>query len=448
MSNRIARLLSESVMGFLALAALVFAVVPELFALTPLARTAAAAGEWLVIAAFALEYAAHWRLASDKAAFMRDPWRVLDLIVIMTPLVTLLPGFGAAARSTPALRLLRLLRALLVGTRARTRLHHREAVPPRPLPQGLGRASQRAPGPAGPAMLEWDAVASWFEQPRGWLHLDTLDGARLDELAQRTGLSRRYLDTALGDTAFPRLETIGAWSVLTLAMPQPPPRRRSEGLLVLASREALLTLSIYPSEVQSEVPPVAGEEGWALRAVQGLLRLLLSRHEAGAAAAERELRVLEEIPADESPHWFFSHSFALRRQLGLARADLMRLRSVLHSVGAGLKPLPGIHADARAAFERIAEECDALHETVDGARESLVSLLELHLNVSGYGVNRFMRLLAIVSTLALIPTVMGGLLGMNLATSPWPATLGQVGFGVLVMMLAVLYAFQAKGWLR
>jgi len=32
--------------------------------------------------------------------------------------------------------------------------------------------------------------------------------------------------------------------------------------------------------------------------------------------------------------------------------------------------------------------------------------------------------------------------------NPWPVTLGQVAFGTLILMLCVLYAFMAKGWLR
>ena len=46
--------------------------------------------------------------------------------------------------------------------------------------------------------------------------------------------------------------------------------------------------------------------------------------------------------------------------------------------------------------------------------------------------NRVMRVLAVVSVLGLIPAVVGGLLGMNLADNPWPVTLPQVTFaGVL-----------------
>lgn len=53
-----------------------------------------------------------------------------------------------------------------------------------------------------------------------------------------------------------------------------------------------------------------------------------------------------------------------------------------------------------------------------------------------------------MSALPGIPAVTGGPLGMNLADSPWAVTPAEVAFVTLVMMLAVLYGFLAKGWLR
>ena len=103
---------------------------------------------------------------------------------------------------------------------------------------------------------------------------------------------------------------------------------------------------------------------------------------------------------------------------------------------------------SRSGTARLAEEADYLYETIDNTRESVLSLIDLHINVAAHDTNRFMRLVAIVSTLGLIPAVTGGLMGMNLADSPWPVTLGQVAFGTLILILGVLYAFLAKGWLR
>ena len=85
---------------------------------------------------------------------------------------------------------------------------------------------------------------------------------------------------------------------------------------------------------------------------------------------------------------------------------------------------------------------------MEKTQEALLTLLDTHLNMASYDVNRFMRLLAVVSSLAIIPTIVGGLLGMNILGNPWPVTLAQVAFGTFVLMLGVLYAFMAKGWLR
>ena len=62
--------------------------------------------------------------------------------------------------------------------------------------------------------------------------------------------------------------------------------------------------------------------------------------------------------------------------------------------------------------------------------------------------NRVMRVLAVVSVLGLVPTLAGGLLGMNLAESPWSLTLAQVSYAVASLMALLLYTFVAKGWLR
>lgn len=59
-----------------------------------------------------------------------------------------------------------------------------------------------------------------------------------------------------------------------------------------------------------------------------------------------------------------------------------------------------------------------------------------------------MRVLAILSALGLIPAVVGGLLGMNVAGNPWVVTLPQVVYCVSVGMSLALYLFLIKGWLR
>ena len=81
-------------------------------------------------------------------------------------------------------------------------------------------------------------------------------------------------------------------------------------------------------------------------------------------------------------------------------------------------------------------------------KEDLKTRIELHINMKSFEMNTFLKLLAVVSFMGLIPSVVGGLLGMNVAGNPWSVTLGQVAFGVAMGMATSLYVFAVKGWLR
>ena len=102
----------------------------------------------------------------------------------------------------------------------------------------------------------------------------------------------------------------------------------------------------------------------------------------------------------------------------------------------------------RAPFGFLADDAGDLYGDIDDLRESLQALVDLRLNVSSFQMNRVMRLLALLTALALIPATAGGLLGMNLTDAPWPGTLLQVAFGVAFGMILSLYIFAIKGWLR
>jgi hypothetical protein len=448
MLTRLANLLSEPVMGFLALAALVFGLTPELFPVTPALHRALTLGEWVVVALFALEYAVHWLQAPSKRDYMLDPWRILDLVIIVAPLVSLIPGTPEAARSSPALRVLRLARAVLAGTRASARLRHHAVADARPMPHGPPVVTRLQADEPQSTSLDWAALLAWLGgTPRGWLHASNLEPARIEELARVTRLSRTLIENALGESSYPRLEVGPKWVTFSLALPLPEGGR--ESLLMLIGEECVLSLTLYRTESRTPfVVPPAAPRAWPVRAVLSVVRQALGRHEEIVGRTERELRALEELAADESPGEFFQQTFALRKRIGASKADLLRLRGILRAVAEGRRPLPGLGNEEREDMARVAEDADYLHETADGVREALLSLLDLHLNVSGYGMNRFMRLLAIVSALAIIPTIIGGLMGMNLIDNPWPATLPQVAFGTFIAMTCVLYIFLAKGWLK
>jgi Mg2+ and Co2+ transporter CorA len=255
------------------------------------------------------------------------------------------------------------------------------------------------------------------------------------------------IEAALHEPSYPRIESGARWTALTLSLPSAVDAIHRDPILLLVTANDVLSLAPHPLELQ-QLPAESGTLPWGPRCALHIIRLVLARNEELTGRLERTARQLEELPARESPESFFGQTIRLKRILTTAKGDLWRLRGLLEMLADGRRLLPGLGPDQRESIAQLIEEADYLYETVDNIRESVLSLIELHIDIAAHDTNRFMRLLAIVTTLALIPAVVGGLLGMNLSEAPWPVTLGQVAFGTLVLTLGVLYTFMAKGWLR
>jgi Mg2+ and Co2+ transporter CorA len=62
--------------------------------------------------------------------------------------------------------------------------------------------------------------------------------------------------------------------------------------------------------------------------------------------------------------------------------------------------------------------------------------------------NRAMRVIAVLSALVLIPTLIGQVLGMNILGTPFSLYLWEVTVWTIISMLVVGWVFYRLGWLR
>ena len=114
----LSRLFDERFMGLLAILALATALMPMVFDLSPEIERVLTGIEWFLVAAFAAEFVFQGVVAVDRAAWIRSPWRVVDIVTVLGPFVSLLPQVSELARGSLMLRMLRLVRAVAFGTRA------------------------------------------------------------------------------------------------------------------------------------------------------------------------------------------------------------------------------------------------------------------------------------------------------------------------------------------
>ncbi|MBI2899275.1 MAG: ion transporter [Planctomycetes bacterium] len=452
-----ARVLNDGVMGFLAMLALALALVPALFATSPAVDAAVDAVEWGIVALFALEYAVGLLLADDRRAYVLNPWRILDLVCIAGAVASLLPRVSDTLRSSPVLRLLRILRAALFGTRAGAVAVHRVSRSDATGERVPMRVSVLRPGERlAPEPVEWTALLRRDGSARDhWYHVSSLDRDRFDEAASAAGMTRQALEAALGEAGYPRIEVGDRFTSITLWLPEFDPEQqiRRTPVLLAMNDQSIFTLSARPSDLHGWVAAMpAGiavpDAAFPTRMTYSILKLALQRYEQVVGHLEQKGREHEEHSMREPQPQFFEETFPLKKRLFALRADLWRLKGILNSMAEGRVRFHGLDPCHREFLRILADEADYLYETVANIRESLISLIELRLNVVSFDMNRVMRLLAVVSVLGLVPAIAGGLFGMNLAGNPWPLTLPQVAFGVSMGMLGLLYVFYVKGWLK
>lgn len=456
----LAVVLGEPFMGFLAIVSAGLTLFPMLFPLKPVADAAIDTAQWVIIGWFAFEYIFALASAPQKGAFVVNPWRLLDLATIVIPLSTLLPSVTHALRSSPVLRLVRLVRLITLGVRvsgvsARHRGLHEVKEPN----YGPVRVTLIADAPEfAPKEASWDKVLRWVSAPgREWFHVSHPHREELAALNKAAGLPAGFLESHLFGTSYPHLASTRHAHVhaLFLWLPTMPGAKEIErhAMLFLTLGDGMLSISRRPAKIMENLTtPVAADEAektpFAIRMLGLVLDRVMHQNEQLIGAFEHELRMLEALPIRESSAAFFERAFHLKRELSMTQADLWRLKGIIGDIAEGRQTLGGKSEPVLNVFRRLSTSVEYLYDTVVNIRDEVVSVIELHLNIVSFDMNRVMRVLAVVSVLGLIPAVIGGLFGMNLVDNPWPFTLPQVAFAVGFGMVLCLYFFFVKGWLR
>ena len=169
---------------------------------------------------------------------------------------------------------------------------------------------------------------------------------------------------------------------------------------------------------------------------------------------ESRINEFERIPIDKTSPEFLHETFLFKKEIQQVSDNLWHFHQVLDQIinKEDLLHL-GIDDNNRRNFNTLHSESKYICRTARNVRESLSSLIELHINTVSYDLNRVMKVIAVITCLAIIPSVIGGLLGVNLVTESgnsigFQLYMPEIVFLVCSLMLLGLYAFYKMGWLR
>lgn len=350
------------------------------------------------------------------------------------------------------LRMLRVGRAVAFGTRAGTvaagKLHRQV------------REEHRNPAfrviaenDLQPVDFDWDSFVAWTRETglSSWAHGRNFDHQHFRDLAHGAELSEPDLDRLLAEDGHGTVREGARCAVLVLQMPSVPdtgfPEVRWDRVLTVITDRWLLTAVDGSLDLQRKVALQSEplfNMSFRTRVASGLFALARDGHRHIAQRFDEEARRLEVMEEGED---FLRGTFRLRREISAAVLDLRRLKGLVRALADGRTKLHGVNLKGEPYVDDMAQDTESLYATVDQIKDDLQSLIELHINLKSFEMNRFLKFLAVVSFCGLIPSVVGGLLGMNILGQPWPVTLGQIAFGVTMVMAAAVYVFAVKGWL-
>lgn len=295
----------------------------------------------------------------------------------------------------------------------------------------------------------------WRGETEGiWLDLQDPSSEELWAVRRAFALNRFALEDTLEHGHWSRAEQYpehGFITVRSFMQPDSPnmdsPQEDTERLSLFIYPEALVSISESGTLSLEAVWEMVGRE--TVNTVPEVVYELLD-HTADtffvvADTIERHVEALEERVFKNQRENLVEQVFDLKHLLGYAR----RLAGDARDASMVL----GRHAEASAAdLVRYRDAQDSFaraNNRLEGLRDFLTSLLDLHLNLQSQRMNEVMRTLTAVSVIFLPLTFLAGVWGMNFEHMPeLKSPLGYAfAWGTFLLVGGFLaYTFKRRGW--
>jgi magnesium transporter len=294
------------------------------------------------------------------------------------------------------------------------------------------------------SLFQWNG-----ESEHLWLDVQDVTPDELAALQAAFSINKLALEDTLEKGHWSRAEQYPEHTFITirsLANPQEPDDF-TERLSIFMYPQALVTISTHGTQALANVWEMIGREH--INTPQEIMYELLD-HTADtfftlADALELRVEALEERVFKQRRQNPVSDVFDLKHLISHARrlaTDAREAAALLGRHATGTAADLVRYRDAQDSFTRASSH-------LDGLRDYLTGLLDLHLNLQSQRMNEVMRTLTAVSVIFLPLTFLAGVWGMNfqhMPELPWKYgyALAWASFTLIGGLLA--YYFKRRGW--
>jgi magnesium transporter len=250
-----------------------------------------------------------------------------------------------------------------------------------------------------------------------WIDLDSRAPDDLRRAAAAVGLEREGLDRLSREDRRARILRLPDRVVLTLGAvddDDPEARRREIDVLIGANHVVtvhdgpLTAIEAFRAEIHHEVD--LGKLD-AASFTAGVIDAIISAYFHHIEAIERDIDALDAMAVHASnSNAFLETTLTLRRRIAHLRRSLAPNRDALAPLE---RPDFGLRADLGEVWPGTIQRLERAIDGVENARELLVGSFDLYLGRASQRTNDVMKVLTLVSAIALPGVVLAGVMGMN-----------------------------------
>jgi Mg2+ and Co2+ transporter CorA len=458
--------LSDKFMGFVALLLVPIIVLPLITTLPESVTSFLYVSDWTIILIFVFEYSSKLYLSKSRREYFRSRWHLLDLSIIALSILLYLPFFDYRSPGSPSLllRLLRLPRLFVAGGRAiggvvpeTTSVLDHEANEKEAWIRSISAEGSAAVKDG----LSWEEFKEHLAtDEHEWLDVHNVPDKGFSQLSQILQVSEPHFKSSLMDELYPHIDYVQRSSFIFLQSGQlryPDEENRHlrisrSGFIIICSGSKIISISRHEVDLfRKTLESVRGgpaHHTFVVSVLYEILDSLLTQYRLILSDIEIDVSRIGQAPRSMLPRDFLERIYTMKREVSRLTSNLVHFKSLLGVVMTRKITLEGFDTAAEDDFEVLQDGTSYLTEIAEDLNENLKSVIELYINQTGFETNRILKILAVITSVGVIPASVGSLLGMNLLGTPYEAYLWQVTAIVVVSMVFAVYVFVKLGWLK
>jgi Mg2+ and Co2+ transporter CorA len=175
---------------------------------------------------------------------------------------------------------------------------------------------------------------------------------------------------------------------------------------------------------------------------------MLNQYRSILSEIEMEVIKIGGTPRSKLPKDFLERIYQLNKEVSRLLSNIVHFKELLSIITSDRVPLQGFDERSEEAFHVLQDDATYLNEIANDLLGNLHSIIDLYINQTSFETNRILKILAVITSLSVVPSAVGGILGMNLLDMPYGVFLWQVVFIIWLVMAFALYVFVKLGWLK